>query len=427
MFESAASASAQSTTHLPGLGERSLLFIHIPKTGGVSMSKLLARHFQSGTTLELGLDDEPVAEGSFTAADRYRYVHGHVPYAAIERFRHRPFAFTLLRDPVQRALSAFRHLRRDAPRMQKLAEAGVISAERVRDYAAAGEMSISEFLRHEPRGAERHLGNLQVEFMARRHIERQYAADAPHEIRVSVREAAVAMGRLRSLDAFGLTEQMQESADVLAHALGVATLGEPGTLNVSPEGRGELISADAFDALCEFTCHDRQLYALGAELFADRLSTLTTSSAWNNTASTRATSFTAGLSVPGPGWYEAEYSGRRWCNWTGPGAESSVILGAPPDGTCVLRVSVVHAVCAESLHELKLRVNGTDLVSQVVQTEMGYDILAAVPATLLRRDRQGNRVTLYGFRLRRPCDLDPSNRDARLLGIAVHRVAFDPH
>lgn len=390
------------------------------------MSKLLSRHFQSGTTLELGLDDELVTEGNLTAADQYRFVHGHLPYVAIERFRRRPFAFTLLRDPVQRALSAFRHLRRDAPRMQKLAEAGVISAGRVRDYAAAHEMSIGEFLRHEPRGAERHLGNLQVEFMARQHIERQYAADAPHEIAVSMREADLAMERLRSLDAFGLTDQLQESADVLANALGVATLGEPGTLNVSPDGQAEPISADTFDALCEFTCHDRRLYALGQELFAERFSALTISPTWNDAANTRATSFTAGLSVPGPGWYEAEYVGRRWFNWTGPGNESSVVLGAPAGSTCVLRVSVAHALCVESLHELRLKVNGTELVPRVVRMETGYDILATVPATVLRRDRQGNRVTLCGFRLLRPCDLDPSNRDARLLGIAVHRVAFDP-
>jgi len=389
------------------------------------MTELLSRHFERSAVLGLGLNDLEVTTRDLRTVDRYEFVHGHVPYAAMDHFPDRPFAFTVLRDPVQRAISAFRHLKRDASRMQELAAAGTISPVRGRDYAAAGEMNLGEFLRYEPLAAAEHLGDMQVEFLARPHLERRYRADGRHDVAVSPRDVDLAIERLRGLDAFGITERLQESADLLARALGVATLGDPGTLNVAPDGGPEPLDAKTLDALREFTRHDSRLYACAAELFAQRC--VEAASAPPRMASGVAASFTAGGSLPGPGWYDAEFDGRRWFNWTGPGLESSLVLGTPT-ATCAsfgLRVSVLHALTGESLSGLRLFVNGHELSPHVAATEIGHDVLATVPSAALRGRGEPNRVTIRGYRLLRPCDIDPASRDTRLLGIAVHRIAFE--
>ena len=97
------------------LGDRSLFFLHIPKTAGTSLRELLSCRFAPADILALsGATRARQRAQQLADVAQYRFVHGHVPYALVDRFPRRPFVVTLLRDPLDRAVSAFYDMQRQA-------------------------------------------------------------------------------------------------------------------------------------------------------------------------------------------------------------------------------------------------------------------------------------------------------------------------
>ena len=151
---------------MQSLDDRALFFLHIPKTAGTSLRELLSCRFAPADILALdrrGAHEHPSQQ--LETISRYRFVHGHVPYALVDRFPRRPFVVTLLRDPIDRAVSAFHYMQHLA-RLQADAIQTWGSPARARDYAAAGRMTLGEFIRAAPSAAARHLGNIQVSLLA---------------------------------------------------------------------------------------------------------------------------------------------------------------------------------------------------------------------------------------------------------------------
>lgn len=106
--------------------ERPLVFIHIPKTAGTTFSQILQAAFQGQGRLQVQrLGPEALAR---VAADTdCPFFAGHVSYrqtqAAFAGVARRPHYVTVLRDPIQRVLSAYSYARenREAKRWHPLA------------------------------------------------------------------------------------------------------------------------------------------------------------------------------------------------------------------------------------------------------------------------------------------------------------------
>lgn len=418
---------------MPGLGDRSLLFLHIPKTAGTSFRDLLGRRFTPADTLSLGLEDSQGIRQKIVATDRYRFIHGHLPYEVVNFFLRRPFLFTLLRDPVDRAISAFQYMKQQSSTMKQRALRGHISAERAHDYAKAQALTLSEFVHYEPRAAARHLGNLHVEFLTCPDLEKRHQYKPDYEIVVSAKDLDLARTRLTTFDAIGLAERLEDSAEYLACVLQTRPFGElPWTNKTRSRPKLEEVDSATLTALREMTSYDRQLYAFASELFESRWRKITPElSAWRakHVASILgqhqadcSSLFIAGQPVPGEGWYAPECDGTRWFNWTGPPSESWIELGTPPGETIVLQIGVLHALRQESLSELRIFLNGTELQFKVCRDTIGHTISASVPTHLLRELKESNRVLLRVPNPTRPCDLDPMNDDSRTLGLAIHRM-----
>jgi hypothetical protein len=100
-------------------------FVHLQKTGGTALFRRLRHQFgaagvypmpQYQGTPEAVLDVELLAERFDRHRDEIRVVTGHFPLCTVDRLRV-PFAtFTVLREPVERALSFLRHQRQEEPR-----------------------------------------------------------------------------------------------------------------------------------------------------------------------------------------------------------------------------------------------------------------------------------------------------------------------
>lgn len=92
-----------------------LIFLHIPKTGGSTLSKILERYYSRGQTVML--DGPKIARfKTLPAAERgrYRLIQGHL-YFGVHRFIPRASTYiTFLRRPVERVLS-FYHYAQSTP------------------------------------------------------------------------------------------------------------------------------------------------------------------------------------------------------------------------------------------------------------------------------------------------------------------------
>jgi hypothetical protein len=108
----------------PCLPEPTVVFMHIPKTGGISLQRWLWRHLngQSRHRINQPIEDvKPLKRWPRERLNRLRLVEGHM-YYGLHRLLNRPCAYiTVLRDPLERVLSLYsfmkewepHHLRRE--------------------------------------------------------------------------------------------------------------------------------------------------------------------------------------------------------------------------------------------------------------------------------------------------------------------------
>lgn len=421
---------------MPGLGGRPLWFLHIPKTAGTSLRDMLCQRFAPEEVMGLPLEDAGRLKQKIATAHGYRFVHGHVPYAAVDYFQKCPFIFTVLRDPVDRAVSSFYFLQEQCALNQDLAAAGRISRERANDALKAGQSTLAEFMRTAPKAARRQLGNLQVEFLTCPDVDKRHRYDGDYDINVSEKELAIAMERLSSLDVFGLRERLPEFATWLAHALQTRPFSGLAHINQTrsrPVTTG--IDADTLAALRDLTFFDRKLYVFACELFEHHIAAMArelgagpvgpSADAVPIGKKPLPASFTAGTPIPGEGWYAPEYDGDRWVNWTGPSRESWIDLGSPSGAEAALRIEVKHVLKQELLHGIELLVNGAKLNPEISHGPAGHTIFAPVPREYLQESKS-NRITLRLPGVCCPCELDSRNYDSRALGIAIHRIELVP-
>lgn len=404
------------------LRDRSLFFLHIPKTAGTSLRELLSPRFSPAEILAFERDDPPeLRREKLAGIDRYRFVHGHMPYVLAGRFERRPFVATILRDPLERAVSAFHYMQGQV--------LGRVSAARARDYAAAGRMPIGELVRLEPLAASRHLGNLQAWLLSTPNLNERFEYGDDHRVAVSGSDLERAKEHLAACDFIGLTERMSESVELLAHALQGRPFGEVGTANRSP-GRRAVAELDppTVAALADLTAQDRELYTFACRLFEERRRAMTRE--LHNPDRPHldaghpppAPVFAFDRAIPGDGWYAPERDGGRWFSWTGPSCDSTLELASPAGQELVFKLGVLHAMRWESLSSLEVRLNGVRLPLRMQPAAPGQVLTAAVPRGLASPPGEGNSIGIRVPEVIRPCEQDPAAGDSRLLGIAIHRI-----
>jgi hypothetical protein len=110
----------------PKAQPKRFFFVHLQKTGGMSLYMRMQREFGSAGVYPDESDGDPVAVSPqlmipvllrrwAVRGDRIRVVTGHFPLCTIELLDADFDSFTVLRDPVERTLSYLRHHRKTTP------------------------------------------------------------------------------------------------------------------------------------------------------------------------------------------------------------------------------------------------------------------------------------------------------------------------
>lgn len=218
-----------------------LVFLHIPKTAGMTVKTSLGWNFRSDETIHLKILDKPLDEQlgriPVETRARARFLSGHMPYGA-HRYIPNPCHYvTVVRDPVARVISVYKQILKD-PR-HVLHDRVVRSRTGLEEYVESGM-------------DEGQTANSQT-----RQLSGKQSGD--------IDDAALDDAK-RNLDGFlvvGLTERFEETIALLRRAVGLRM-----PLYVTRNTSFPLdVSERATELIVERNELDRDLYSFACNLF----------------------------------------------------------------------------------------------------------------------------------------------------------------
>lgn len=399
---------------------RPIFHLHIRKAAGSSLRKFMANKFPVAACLnhdDLRTTRDPAA---------FQLVSGHADFDYVKRFAVVPRIVTALRDPLDRALSAYYFARSDkiAKKVQSLAAKRSL-VRKVLDHVgqpnrwqrvheAARAYDLEEMIRREPELSREEFSNVQAHALA---------GGGPFSSEDELLSAA--RRNLESCDVVLLTERMDESLGVLCRTLGWD--GEPRLFehNITKERAGvESLSPSLRATLEEMNRADIGLYQHAVRLFEQRLATLPAprreADVW---PVPNAATFTFDQPIRGSGWSAREAADGEWFAWTGP--ETRLYLQSRSSGTHGCRLRVRAAVSDKALRDMQVQVNGTPLLLRQEGPALPCDFTGMLPRGLVRRTEPLELVVRPG-EVRLSSELDPAAVDRRWLGLAISGVSLTP-
>jgi hypothetical protein len=393
--------------------------MHVAKTGGAALTGVLGNRFAAGDCLEFYFGPAP----DLSDVDQFRYVSGHFDASFIERFARRPYVVTLLRDPIDRALSTYFYTR-SFPADYELPETPPLPRARAKEAAALArewwrlvpECDLDELISRAPEVARQVLGNSQARALC--------ACPAGEERLID------AIAGLEPCDFVGLTERLDESLDWLTRRLGWRELHPLPRSNVSgARVPREEIGPETLEAVARLTEVDRELYRHGVERYERQLAEWSALRGQRDpSAQIPDASPVADLpfneAIPGGGWMNRELAedGSTFC-WIGSTRRAWVEMVAER-GAGRLDIEIAHALKPEILEGLRVAID--DRVIPHTLAESDGVVVATIPFRGRRLRRRRTTVSIEVDRTGFPQEVNPDSSDHRELAIAVRRMAFRP-
>jgi len=398
----------------PARAEAPLFFLHLRKTAGVAVRGALLNRFPAGEPpfflAQPGDDLDP---------NGHPLVTGHLHYGYLGKMCRRPVVFTVLRDPLDRALSAYDFFRsHDEAKFAELK--GFVPAaeyaQRVEFFKKAQLHPLGEFLRREAELARFHLGDLQTRQLLRERVTGEL--DESH--------LAEALRNLEDCEVVGVLERLPETISLLEHRMGWEGVGPVPRCNVTaarlpvgevdPEARAMLLSWNRLDA---------RLHERARELMDERLAAMRNGAPKGKGAALPgATAFTPEQPIHGYGWYPRERADGRWICWMGAGAEAWLLLAVESLRDSWLTCEFPHVISTRAWEGLRIEVNGLPVECRGRPGAQGVVIEGRVPAGHLERSPGRVRITFRGAEARRACEVDARSGDGRWLSLALGGVAL---
>jgi hypothetical protein len=253
-----------------------LYFLHIPKTGGKSLSRVLRRAYpMSRSLIETVLDNLPQHIVSLRS---YDYIDGHLAWLPDHMLQPGTLRCTVLRDPVARTLSELFMIQRGLSYRYVAAT----PTDPVRDALRAGDffrVLQSEHYRMQST-------NVQCRFLARDVVSTsvrrndQFIKGTPP---VDESDFIAAKQHLKTIDFVGITEHLDDFAHMVGASIGLDVKKVPRD-NSASHPSGAPTSISLFDAseqqemlhiIEDMNRYDIELYRMAQERFAEQWRTHT--------------------------------------------------------------------------------------------------------------------------------------------------------
>ncbi len=393
-----------SGLRLPFGPDRPLFYLHVPKCGGSSVNAMLRRAFPAEKGVRW-LEHHPQRlDDNSAGLGRHPCYSGHVAYRFRDQLPARTAVMTFLRDPVDRAVSAFYFFR-------SLGRAMLAEEQTIPGSERCCELSLDEFLEAEPHAARVNLGNVQTWMFSQLHM--YHVSPWRPLTRADLDEARRNLERVAFV---GVTDRFDESIRVLCRMCDWPVPDAvPHEARTPGRPRAEAVSPEARAALKELTALDSELYRLGADLFADALRDVPLP---HLPPAPSRVDLTFEGPILGSGWFDREPCPGGYFCWTGQTAWLEFRLAGC--GELALAIEVRGAVDPAQIDGLRAAVNGRPV--SLVRSHVGAGDRFEGRVTTEPTADGRYRVEFCVPRTVRPCDVVPGSTDPRELGLAVSRV-----
>lgn len=344
--------------HGPLARDEKLYFLHIPKTAGTSLRTFLESQFHADEVCP-HLTIPEILPHPLSALRRYRLFCGHHGMHLPRLIHDDPIIVTVLREPIHRCISHFRHLQ--AVKQDWLHE-------KVRGK------TFEEFVMSEHGVVE--LLNFQTRFLVHDDLRRDYFGHSVLRLSdLGALEAKYAdparLDRARDLldrAAFvGIQERFDDTLRLLAHTFGwtpVTTFPKYNAARVAFDPSS--LTPAVLERLNELTRIDRAVYDHARRLFESRFSSLTPEAIENAyrqamLARPRLDRVAYGFERPifGDNWLNRQHAEGQWRRWSGPGTVTTLDLPLATERPLLLRF-LAGAQTLDVIESMRLFVNGVE-------------------------------------------------------------------
>jgi GSCFA family/Sulfotransferase family len=397
-----------------------LLFLHIPKTAGMSMRAYLHNQYLPTELFPPTIMSE-AATFNRPLQDFLLYC-GHYQPNFARMVPPGTRTLVILREPVSRLLSALKHMRRDphfSPN-HALARGKTLSA-----LVGTPELMASQF-------------NVQVNWLANvmdSEEANDYINDNPDFNHSSIEDPATQEARfqraketLQAIDFIGFTEDLRPVLAQLSDQMDFIPVISLPRLNDDRQDTAptdQLSKAD-IALIDEATAWDQRLYNFAKDLVEHRrvqTSIKLRRDSGRYTTPESKFDITLQAPIPGVGWHAAETVDQIYHRWTGPEAHFTLHL---PLASRPYAVQILFCRRADDADGVfTVRANMVSLV--VEQAHVYQDTFQArfvIPTAVIIAGEGAVLLEMYAGATVRPSV--NGELDDRLLGIAVFRIAFSP-
>lgn len=361
-----------------------MCFIHIPKTAGTTMSAILESRFDHAKicptpywrNLRVMRKKEMKA---------YQLFRGHFPYDVVDLVPGKPVCITMLRDPIERVISAYEFM--------KTCIIVYPAARKVQEKARS--LSLKDYVRDPDVNG---VINAQTRMIAGRDCQSK-KIDQRDPIALEI-----AKENLQTFAFVGITEQFWDSMGLLSYQFGWTPPKEIQRLMVGKKKlRRENLPQDVIDVITEYNQLDLEFYQYSQSLFEAQQAKMVThlrqeygatirssdvsspnseegigteelrsllekhyetcfaQQPAKNKATQRIT-FTFDQAVPGNGWHRLEGLERNEpFRWTGPRTESSLDFPLDLSDDLALEFRILNSTTPDILKSLKVTANDQPL------------------------------------------------------------------
>ena len=433
-----------------------LYFLHIQKTAGTTLMNILDSYFDLDSIYPEQFWEKLLPNLPLDFS-KYKLVRGHFGYGIYRILPKKPVYITMLREPIERTISDYEHIRRD-----KIKD---------KEYVPKNE-TILDALKHFRR--KKIFTNAQTGYVALDLDMPSLIANRPStEKQIMIRRWLGVAGKQTPDDKLledakkhllecvfvGIVEKFEESLFLLYYTFGWRPLSAAWKLNPSPKrSKSQDLPSETLNEIKKCTKLDSELYAFANQLFDQRYSQMVEDlkekyyePSFENLPFRetmykmlekhyqhrfneshiqphKSIDYDFKQKLSGTGWYwrEISESGEAF-RWTGPETTSTIDFAVSKKEDLVIQFRVMRAISSDLLDSLTLKVNEHPIEIKILNgKEENIMYEGFIPKSALSNKKDFVRISFEINRTINPHEINPSDPTDRLLGLAIDRIKIIP-